>query len=254
VSVRLITADALSSARGVVHGFTTREGGVSTGDLSTLNLARRAGERDEHLVANWAAAVDALSPGWGGERLAIVDQVHGARVIEAEPRGPLSPVGEADALITDQVGVVLAVRTADCVPLLMSAGRVVAAVHAGWQGTAAGVVHTALKALLDRAGVGPSDVVAAVGPSICGRCYEVGPEVVAGLLGAGADDFCVGHSPRGRPLVDVGAAVMSQLRTSGVTAVERVCACTLEREDLWSHRRHGAASGRQAALIALAEP
>ena len=248
--VEWLRDSGLAGVEGVVHGFTTRAGGVSAGPLASLNLARRDGESDDRLVRNWGLAVGELVPGWGADRVALVNQVHGARVMDGRPAGPLAPLGEADALVTDAVGVVLAVRVADCVPVLMAAGRAVAAVHAGWQGTAAGVVPAALERLLELSGTGPEAVVVAVGPSICGRCYEVGPEVVDGLHASGAADFEVGRSARGRPLVDVAAAVVSQLHAQGVHRIGRVAACTFEDPRLWSHRRHGAASGRQAALIA----
>ena len=224
-----------------------REGGVSRGALSSLNLARRPRERDEDLAENWRRVTAWLRV--PPDRVALVTQVHGARVLRVtEPAGPLVALGEADALVTDVPGVVLAIRTADCVPVLLASSHGVAAAHAGWRGTAAGVVGASVGALRE---LGDSEIVAAVGPSIAGAHYEVGDEVVAGLAKAGGDpaEFVVGQSSRGRPLVDVAAVVVAQLRALGVRHVDRFRGSTFTHEHLWSHRRHGAHAGRQAAVI-----
>ena len=231
----------MAAVPAVRHGFTTRESG---------NLALHRGDSAEVVAENWRGALQMLEPSAELHRLAIVHQVHGADVVEGPvPRGPLVPVGDADALVTTEAGVVLGIRVADCVPVLLSGPGVVGAVHAGWRGAAAGVVGATVGVMTQ--GVGASELVATVGPSIGGASYEVGDEVVDGLRAAGSalDVFVVGRSARGRALVDVGAAVMDQLRRLGVGRVERVAGCTFERHDLWSHRRDGEAGGRQAALI-----
>jgi len=245
----------LSRVSGVVHGFTGRDGGVSTGSLSSLNLARRPGESAERLEENWARAVDALGGGLAAADVALVHQVHGAEVVEVSSApGPLTPVGRADALVSAARGVVLAIRIADCVPVLLASPGAVAAAHAGWRGTAAGVVPAAVHALREVGGSGP--VVAAIGPSIAGRDYEVGPEVVEALVAAGGDPaaFVVGTSDAGRPLVDVATVVSGQLHALGVDVVDRHDGSTFADRGYWSHRRDGQGAGRQAALIARVAP
>ncbi len=252
--VKLLHAPALSALPGVRHGFTTREGGASVGPLSSLNLAMRPGEDAGTLEANWRAALAAegLSPGG----LALVSQVHGADVMEArEGAGPLRTAGEADALLTAIPGVTVAVRTADCVPLLLAApGPVpaVAAAHAGWRGTTARIAERALEALCARSGARPEDVVVAIGPAIGPCCYEVGPEV-AGPVGALCPE-AVREGPRGRPHVDLRATNAALLRARGVRQVALVGGCTACGSALYSHRADGPATGRQAAFIALAPP
>lgn len=232
---------------GVRHGFTSREGGVSVGSLATLNLARRPGESAEALLENWRRVAGAL--GRAVEDVAIVDQVHGAEVLRVEaPGGPTTPLGRADALVTDAVGVVLAVRIADCVPIVVAGPRAIAAIHAGWRGVASGVVGVAIAALraLDD---GP--LVAAIGPHAGRGAYEVGDEVIAGLRSAGIPDAIAvaGVTPRGRARADLGGAVAFQLRTAGVATIAHHGGCTLTDPRYFSHRRDGDAAGRMAAVI-----
>jgi YfiH family protein len=162
---------------------------------------------------------------------------------------------------------VLAVRVADCAPVLLASrdGRIVAAVHAGWRGVVAGVVPAAIEAMR---GLGAAEIVAAVGPCIGQDAFEVGPEVVAEfrrVFGARADS---GTNPGpGRPgspsvalvrpgradrsHVDLAAAILPQLNDAGVAEVDLGGRCTVsEPEWFFSHRRDGVRSGRMAAVIA----
>lgn len=236
--------------RGVRHGFTTRAGGVSVGDLASLNLARRPAEDPDALGENWRRAVDAVAGDLPVSRVAVVNQVHGARVIVVEaPGGPVTPLGDADALVTTQDDVVLAIRVADCVPIVVAGPRAIAAIHAGWRGVVADVVGAAIAAMRASGDDGPW--VAAVGPHASAAAYEVGDEVVAGLLGAGIPraTAVAGTSARGRARVDLGASVAWQLRRAGVGHVAATGGCTVSEARFFSHRRDGDTTGRMAALI-----
>ena len=245
--VPLLRADVLEGT-GCAHGFTTRDGGVSSGSLASLNLARRPGENDAHLAENWRRALGALG-GYPVEQLVLLSQVHGADVAVADaPSGWGATVGDYDAAVTTVPGLVLATRSADCVPVLFAGPGVVGVAHAGWRGAAAGVIPATVAALRERTD-GP--LAAAIGPAISGAAYEVGPEVVAGLAGSGVDPGVFVVDRQGdRSYVDVGAAVEAQLRGCGVTAVERIGRCTWGDPALFSHREDPAC-GRQAGLIAL---
>lgn len=212
---------------GVVHGFST---------VADTGASLRPPVPD----GAWRGL--AAAAGGPGMPVAWMSQVHGATVLEAQGPGP---VGEADALLTRQPGLLLAVRTADCVPVLVASPQGVAAIHAGWRGVAARVVPAAVAAL-----GGASAAVAAVGPAIGGAVYEVGPEVVDGLRAAGIP-LAVFLRPRPgrRPTVDLAAAVAHQLRAAGVGAVEVLPDCTFQDRGLHSHRRDGDAAGRNAGLI-----
>lgn len=251
--VPLLRASSLAALTAVAHGFTTRAGGVSEAPYEGLNLGRRPGERVEALRENWRRLAASLDAALGADDVALVEQVHGGEVVVVERApGPLTPAGRADALVTTTPGIVLAVRAADCAPVLLAAPGGVAAAHAGWRGVAAGVVLTALDALLARTGAAADAVRVAIGPHIGPRAFEVGDEVVTAIEAAGAPrEAFVRTGPRGRPHVDLGGALVAQLAARGVTQVERVGGCTTQDPCLWSHRRDGERGGRQAGVIVL---
>lgn len=248
-SAPLMRAGGLLMPPGVRYGFTTREGGVGSGPRGTLSLARAAGYDDDLLVENWRRALRGLDPALEVETVAVVNQVHGAevRVVE-DGAGPLAPVGDADALVTTARGVVLAVRVADCVPLLLASPRGVAAVHAGWRGVAARIAVRALDVLLEETGDRADEVVAVVGPHIHQDAFEVGPEVVAGIAASGVAEALFAERRGDRFHVDLGAALDAQLRARGVPRIGRAGGCTTGPR-FYSWRADGPETGRQAGLI-----
>lgn len=251
MSVVVECAENLQRLPGVRHGFTTRAGGVSLGPLASLNLARRPGEQDAALVENWGRALAGV--GFTPEQLALVEQVHGDAVLEVRgASGPLGVAGAADAILTAERGLVVAVRTADCVPVLLAVDGCVAAVHAGWRGVAANIVARAVEAVCARAGVAPGRIIAAVGPHIGAGAYEVSDEVLQAVARAGGGVARVRKPGLGqRDHVDLGAAVAWQLRAAGVVNIEALGLCTASDRRLFSHRRDGGDAGRIAAMIGL---
>ena len=175
--------------------------------------------------------------------MAYASQVHGADVIEATAGGL---AGEADALVARQRGLLIAVRVADCVPVLVAGPMGVAAIHAGWRGVAAGVVGAGVAAL---GGSGP--LVAAVGPCISGARYEVGPEVIEGIAAAGVPREVFVRPGPCRDHADLASAVAWQLRAAGVDEVDVLGACTLSDPALHSFRRDGDLSGRIAGVLGM---
>ena len=182
-----------------------------------------------------------------GVPLAVVRQVHGADVIVVDDDTDLAELAtrSADALVTARAGVGLAVRVADCVPVLLAdpGAGVVAAAHAGRVGLAGGVLQAAVAAM--RA-AGAATVTAWIGPHICGGCYEV-PEVMADAVEAGVPGSR-STTRWGTAGLDLGAGARGVLERLGVTVLD-VGGCTLQAPDLHSHRRDAAASGRQAGII-----
>lgn len=241
-AVPLLRAPTLSAWPGVVHGFTTRWKAPGV----PLDLGTQAQPSD------WAHV--AASVGLPGAAVARLRQVHGRGVVEASRGGAL---GDGDALVTTAPGILLAVRTADCVPVLLVAGRpaepprAVAAIHAGWRGVAAGVIPAALSHLRALVGSQPS-IAAAIGPCVSVDHYEVGEEVVDAIAETGVPHSVFVKRPTGapRPFADVGAAAQHQLERAGVVAL-RLPHCTVSRDDLWSHRRQGSRRGSLAALIGM---
>jgi YfiH family protein len=243
----MAVADSRVPELGAPHAFTDRQGGVSTGARASRNLALRAGESPESLVENWRRTLQPL--GATPERLVLIDQVHGPLVhLAVEPTGPLQTAAAADALVTTVPDLWLAVRTADCVPVLFAADGVVGAAHAGWRGVASGVVGATVRAMVEQ-GARLDGLVAAVGPHISAGAYEVGEEVVQGIVVAGVPEDVFVDRSRPRPHVDLRAAVAWQLQQAGVQAVGHVRRCTFADADLYSHRRDGVETGRQAAVI-----
>jgi hypothetical protein len=171
-------------------------------------------------------------------------QVHGAdvQVVTAIDAGT-PPT--ADGLVTAEPGTVLMVRVADCVPLLLAdpAAGVVAAVHAGRPGLAAGVVPRAVETMRS---LGADRLRGWVGPHVCGACYEVPEQLRAEVSAVVPEAYAT--TSWGTPSLDIGAGVQAQLAAAGIEA-ERVARCTIEDEDLFSYRRQGAASGRLAGLV-----
>jgi YfiH family protein len=216
------------------------------------------------------------TPGWGALARALdtdpedvrrVQQVHGNRVVVATADRPNGPVEEADALVAIDPRIAVAVIAADCVPLLM-ADRVtgaVAAVHAGWRGTAARVAVNALAVMQTEFGTRPGDVVAAIGPAIGACCYEVGTELVDAFAAAGHERYLIdrwflappprrGEPRRAAPKLrlDVAGANRDQLVLAGVpeSQIHLAGVCTAMNLDvLTSYRAEHANAGRLAGAI-----
>jgi len=226
-----------------VLAFTTRRGGVSDAPFDTLNLGRSTADRPEAVAENRARALReaSLDPA----RLATAGQVHGARVVEA--LGP-GHVEACDALVTRVPGLTLAVTSADCLPILFVAPGAVAAAHAGWRGTAAGIPRATLAALLRAAaGTTTAQVRVAFGPCIRGCCYEVGDEVALQFPEEAR------KPANGRWMLDLPAAARVQLVEAGLSpdAIADTGACTACDPDLYfSHRRDAGRTGRHWGLVA----
>jgi YfiH family protein len=252
-AVPLIRSSAIPES--FAHGFSTRAGGVSAPPFDTLNLGGKWGDA--------AAAVEEnrrrfLRAAVGAAPLYVARQVHGARVVQVGAGdGPDALAAlEADGLYTARPDVALGVFVADCVPVLLAdpVSGAVAAVHAGWRGTIAGVVPAAVRALAEL-GARPADLRAALGPAIGACCFEVGPEVAAAFAAAGEGE-AVRPSPRGRAdraHVDLKVVLARQLGRSGLDprAIDPLAACTCcDRARFYSFRRGGAATGQMMAVIA----
>lgn len=239
-------------ARGFVHAFSTRSGGVSGGPFASLNLGGHVGDDPDNVRENHRRLARAV--GYFPEALHQTLQVHGAMVWRHGPGASPDDTGtvRADALVAATQGVAVAVRVADCVPVLLAdvATGAVAAVHAGWRGVVAGVVGASLDVL----GARSENVLAAVGPSIGPCCFEVGDDV-ARAIAASTPAPVVVHRPRAKPHVDLWRAVEAQLRARGVTRVEVLERCTVcEATSFFSFRRDGLRSGRMVAVIVAKDP
>ncbi|MFF1276659.1 peptidoglycan editing factor PgeF [Streptomyces marokkonensis] len=235
------------SVSGAHFAFTDRWGGVSAAPYEELNLGGAVGDDPGAVRTN--RELTAKSLGVDPARVVWMNQVHGAdAVVVDEPWGD-RPVPEVDAIVTARRGLVLAVLTADCVPVLLAdpVAGVVAAAHAGRPGLVAGVVPAAVRAMTGL-GADPARIVARTGPAVCGRCYEV-PEAMRAEVAAAEPAAHAGTS-WGTPAVDVAAGVHAQLERLGVRDRAQSPVCTLESSDHFSYRRDRT-TGRLAGHVWL---
>ena len=237
---------------------TSRDGGASTGPYDDgkggggLNLGMHCGDHPAAVQAN-REHLQAWLPG----RPAWIAQVHGADVVDASTVGPDQPVRTGDASIATRAGVVCAIMTADCLPVLFAdlEGKVVGAAHAGWRGLAGGVLGATVQAM--RA-AGAGEITAWMGPAIGPTAFEVGDEVreafLAALPGAATEAAFVqkGAAQPGQPvkfLADMFTLARLMLARDGVTRVHGGGQCTATApERFYSYRRDGV-TGRQASLV-----
>jgi YfiH family protein len=268
----MVLVSPLLAAHGIVHGFSTREGGASLPPFDSLNLARNVGDERSAVEENYRRL--AARVGYAPEWLCEASQVHGVACLDADDfvsAGRLDAVRaraeEADALVASLAGVAVGVRTADCVPVLVAdpASGAVAAIHAGWRGAVEGVVPAALERLLAKSGARAAGLVAAIGPHIRAGSFEVGDDVAAAierampahLAAASLRAGLVVRTSGARPHASLVALVTAQLLAAGVSRdrVDDVGGDTLtERARFHSHRRDGARSGRQLSVVVARSP
>ena len=273
--LRILQASALAKLPWLVHGFSTRVGGVSElKGRRVLNLGFTEWDSRGNVRENRRRLQAAV----GGEemKLAPVLQFHSDSIVRFD-KAPGAPA-RADASITNKGGLLLAIQTADCVPILLvdARKRAVGAVHAGWRGTLARIVEKAIGRMQMEFGSKPEELLAAVGPAIGGCCYEVGTEVAAAFSGqfANAAEFFdelrtgdepnplqwlnmmpPGHQPPPKKvLLDLKKANRAQLLNAGVAEknifVSELCT-GCQRNLLFSYRKEGAQSGRMMAVVGI---
>ena len=233
---RPLTSPLLQAA-GVRHGFFTRQGGVSAGLYASLNAGRGSRDDPAAVAENRRRVADAM--GVAPEALLSCYQIHSATALTADaPWGEDRP--EADAVVTRTPGIACSALAADCAPVLLAdaEAQVVGAAHAGWRGALGGVVQAAVSAMADL-GARPERMVAAVGPCIGPRSYEVGPDFLEAFR-AGARDAERFFRPAvgDRRLFDLPGFVLHRLREAGVARGEWIGRDTVAEEGLfYSNRR-----------------
>ncbi len=251
-------AKSLSALDGVVHGFFTREGGVSEGLYASLNCGPGSRDEDARVAENRARVAAYL--GAAPANLISLYQTHSARAVAVRAPWERDAAPQADAMVTDQAGLALGVLTADCVPVLLADGaaRVVAAAHAGWRGALSGILEATV-GQMEALGAERGRVRAAIGPAISARAYEVGEEFESAFLEADAGNGVYFTRPDAgeRPHFDLPRYVADRLRAMGLAGMEDLGICTYAGESrLFSFRRatHKGEDdyGRQISAILLA--
>ncbi len=249
-TLQIITSDALTPR----HGFFTRKGGASSGIFAGLNCGTGSSDQTEAVAINRTRVAEAM--GVGPEALVTVHQVHSARALTVT--GPLSIRPEADALVTATPGLLLAILTADCQPVLFSdpEAKVIGAAHAGWRGAVDGVLEATIDAM-EALGARRSQITAVIGPSISQAAYEVGPEFFDRFRTEDEANVRFFASGTGdRMLFDLPGYGLFRLRNAGVKHAEWTGHCTYRDPALfYSFRRttHAAEAdyGRLISTIRL---
>jgi len=274
-SLKILQVPALSKLPWIIHAFSTRPGGVSPMENEkVLNLGFTDWDTRENVQENRRRFQSAA----GAPDLSLIAlrQIH-SDVIHVFDDAPPDPC-RGDASITDRPGLLLAIQTADCVPILLvdPKKRAIAAIHAGWRGSLARIAAKTIGKMQMHFGTQPSNLLAAIGPSVGPCCYEVGTEVATQFLSQFPDapdyfdEFRTGDEPNPvqwlnmmppghQPppkgvLLDLRKANRSQLLAVGLRLqnINTIDLCTACRPDLlFSYRKDGPASGRLMAVIAL---
>jgi YfiH family protein len=253
-NLRYYTFPLLAGA-GVTHGVFTRRGGVSAGPWASLNLGGTVGDEPEHVHENRRRAFDALQRRF--DSLFDVWQVHSDVVVCTDrSRRPDEAHLQADAIITNQPGVTLFMRFADCVPILLfdPHHQAIGLAHAGWKGAVNHIAARTVEQMSRQYGSRPAEILAGIGPSIGPHHYEVGSEVIQQVhtaFGPYAAQLLPPGPQRGTHF-DLWQANRLVLEQAGVQQIEisGLCtACTLQ--DWYSHRGENGRTGRFGALIGL---
>ncbi len=233
----------------VLHGFTTRVGGVSEGPYSSLNLGLSSGDAEAPVAENRCRVLELF--GADEHSTCAFSQVHGARVLTGAPSWF---VEEADAAVSNTPGLALVISTADCLPVLFydPVTGAVGAAHCGWRGTVKGIAAATVHKLIELYGSDPPDLRVAFGPAISKPNYQVGAEVVAEFRRAEFPESIYEPDGTGRFLLDVAAANRWALLGLGVKPEHlwesRLCTYA-DPERFFSHRRDRGRTGRHWAVI-----
>jgi YfiH family protein len=239
----------IASLGWIAHGFLTRRGGVSLPPYESLNLSHDNGDRDEQVFQNRVRI--ATTFGFESNRLVLLDQMHqdGILVLR-EPMETTDARLEYDAMITDVPRVFLGIRTADCLPILIVDQRkkVIAAVHAGRQGTALRITAQVIRKMKDVFDCHPHDLLVAMGPSIGACCYEIDERVFQ----AGWEPFATSRG-HGKWMLDLTRINIDQVRNEGMDPrqISWIHLCTCCHHSLFFSYRKEGRTGRQLSFIGM---
>jgi len=237
---------------GLLHGFMGRRGGKSIGPYAGLNASYRVG--DDNKVVSQNVCDMKLAVGIHDGRIITMKQVHGDQIVEVKDTN-IKETGEADGMFTKNTNGFLGVLTADCVPILFVAPgkKLVAAVHAGWRGTLAGIAEKMVRQFKEQYGVAADEVEAALGPAIGSCCYEVKNDVTEPLRQKWGHVAAPSIELRdGKSFVDLRRLNRAILEGAGVPAqrIFQLGPCTsCAKDDFFSYRRERAETGRQISFI-----
>ncbi len=228
----------LSAIPGVRHAFFTREGGVSGGIYQSLNGGLGSQDDPAHVAENRRRMAEQI--GVGPEHLLSVHQTHSPDVVVAEGPWKSAARPRADAIVTRSEGLAIGVTAADCGPILLvdPSARVIGAAHAGWKGALTGVVESTVAAM-EKLGAERNAILAAIGPLIRQRSYEVGGEFVERFIESDAENalFFLPSTREGHSMFDLAGFIRRRLENAGVLMIDDTGLDTYSDERFFSYRR-----------------
>lgn len=263
-----IAFPVLSNLNFILHGFSTKLGGVSTGIFASMNFGADSGsysDRPENIMENYRRI--AASIGFDPRSVVISKQVHktNIRLVDQNDcgKGLFRPrdYDEVDGLICNTPGVTLVTKYADCVPLYFAdpIHKAIGLTHSGWRGTVKKIGKITVQEMQKSFGSRPSDMIAVIGPSICADCYEVSEDVVREFRMAfslNGDNEIIKPNPAGRYQMDLWAANRTVLSEAGLLPenihVSGICT-SCNSELLFSHRKTGGKRGSLAGFLAITQ-
>ena len=256
-----ITFPRLEACGAVRHVFSTRLGGISEGQYATMNTSFSGGDDFSKVEENYRRLCGAV--GIDHKNIVLSKQTHtnNVRIVTKADCGTgytKPSFQDVDGLITNESGVALVTQYADCTPLLFCdpTKRVCATSHAGWRGTVAQIGKVTVEKMVNEFGCDPSDIIAAIGPCICERCYEVDTPVLDAFMESGIDVTGVFHEGRDADhfMLNLVEANKNILLSAGIKEenidISDICTCCNANE-LHSHRATGGKRGNLAAIIEL---
>ena len=261
--VTWLTYPAFEQFADIVHGFSTRLGGVSEGIYASMNLSFTRGDKDAAVYENYRRFAAAL--GCSERDIVTSDQTHTAnvRIITEEDRGngitKPRPYTDVDGMITNVRGLVLATFYADCVPLYFvdPVHHAIGLSHSGWRGTVAKIGAVTIRKMQETYGTDPADVYAAIGPSICQECYEVSEDVILEFQKSFAPEHwekLFYKKENGKYQLNLWEANKIIFTEAGITekhiSMPGICTCC-NPEFLFSHRASHGKRGNLGAFLGL---
>lgn len=261
--IPIIKYKALEQYPDIIHGFSTRLGGVSREHLYSMNLSFSRGDERENVITNHTRFANAL--GYNPDNLVFSDQGHDVKiyVVDEKDKGKgfsvESDINNIDGLVTNVSNIPLITFYADCVPLYFydKVNKVVGLAHSGWKGTVNNIAAHMIKTMRDNYGSNPNDIVTAIGPSICMDCYEVSEDVAEQFKAAYNKEQLESillDKGNGKYQLNLHEACKYNLINAGILpdniAMPDICTCC-NPDVLYSHRASKGMRGNLAAVIML---
>lgn len=257
-SVAYLHAPIFGACEFLLHAFGTRVGGVSRDEYKSLNMSFREGDEEFRVLANWDKLATAFEIPM--ENFLVLNQVHGDGIFVIKPHGEFFTSRDQlnyDAIVTNRTNLAICIKTADCAPVFIvdPIKKVIAAVHAGWKGTALGITGKVARLMKTQYGSEPRDLLAAIGPSIGPCCYEVDePAYNSFRTHKDISSFLSPGPKKNRWMLNLAQANRLQLLEAGLLpeSVETSGWCTKCHPDaFFSHRGSGGVTGRQVNFIMI---